>query len=172
MTMLRQAHFETRRLIAGVRPPILDEAGVLAAIGHLIQEAQLQTGPKIEFRRRVAFGRLVPILENAIYRIVQEGLANACGHSKSNRVRVELVQHGDGLCITIRDWGIGFNFSDVEEDHFGLEGIRERARLLGGDVTVESRPGHGTCLTVGLPLVRRGGSTDIVKPSLTGGAQQ
>ena len=83
VTMLRQAHFETRRLISGVRPPILDESGIVAAVAHLVNEQRLQHGLEIEFRSEVSFHRLVPILENAAYRIVQEALANACRHSQS-----------------------------------------------------------------------------------------
>jgi PAS domain S-box-containing protein len=155
MTVLRQGLSEARRLIAGVRPLILDDSGVIAAIGHLMNEERLHKGPKIQFQSDVAFDRLVPILENAIYRIVQEGLTNACRHSKSKRVRVELVQHDDKLRIKIQDWGVGFNLSDVEDDCFGLASIRERARLLGGNTVVESTPGQGTCITVELPLVLR-----------------
>jgi PAS domain S-box-containing protein len=155
ITMLRQAHFETRRLISGVRPPILDESGIVAAVAHLVNEQTLQNGPKIEFRGDVSFRRLVPILENAIYRIVQEGLANACKHSQSDRVRVELVQCDDVLRIRVQDWGVGFDRATVRDDRFGLEGIRERARLLGGRTSVESTPGHGTSITVELPLVLR-----------------
>ena len=105
MTMLQQGHFEARRLIAGVRPPILDESGVVAAIGHLVNEQSRLKGPKIEYRSRVDFDRLAPILENAIYRIAQEGLTNACQHSKSEKVRVSLLQQEDRVRIEIRDWG-------------------------------------------------------------------
>jgi signal transduction histidine kinase len=155
ITMLRQAHFETRRLISGVRPPILDESGIVAAVAHLVNEQRLQNGPQIEFHGEVSFRRLVPILENAIYRIVQEGLANACKHSESKKVRVELVQCEDMLRIKVQDWGVGFDPAAVRDDRFGLEGIRERARLLGGSTTVESTPRHGTSLMVELPLVLR-----------------
>ncbi len=92
-------------------------------------------------------------MENAIYRIVQEGLTNACRHSKSQRVRVELMQRGDLLQIKVQDWGEGFDPARVDADRFGLEGIRQRARLLGGSASVESTPGQGTCLAVELPLV-------------------
>ena len=60
MTMLQQSHFEARRLISGVRPPILDEAGVVAAVAHLVNERRQRHGPKIEFHSRVEFDRLVP----------------------------------------------------------------------------------------------------------------
>jgi PAS domain S-box-containing protein len=154
MTMLRQGHFEARRMISGVRPPILDEEGIVAAVAHLVNE-QRQVGPPITFQSEVAFGRLVPILENAIYRIVQEALANAGKHSRSPRIRLELVQVGDALRIKVQDWGVGFDPESVGEDRFGLSGIRERTRLLGGSVRIETAPGQGTCLTVELPLAPR-----------------
>lgn len=153
MTMLRQSHFEARRLISGVRPPILDEAGVVAAVAHLVNEERRKRGPKIEFANEVEFERVAPILENAIYRIVEEGLNNACRHSHSNWVRVELTQRGDRLQIVIRDRGVGFNPDEIGERHFGVAGIRERARLLGGLATIDSAPGKGTSLAVELPVM-------------------
>ncbi len=155
MTMLRQGHTEARRLISGVRPPILDEEGVIPAITHVVNEERRRRGPKIEFRSDVEFDRLAPILENAIYRIVQEGLTNACRYSKSERVQVSLVQHGDSLQITVQDWGVGFDAGAVDENHFGLSGIRERARLLGGRSTVQTASGKGTCITVEVPVVAK-----------------
>jgi signal transduction histidine kinase len=155
ITMLRQSHSEARRLISGVRPPILDEAGIVAAISHLVNEQKRHTTPKIEFHSKVEFNRLVPILENAIFRIVQESLTNACRHGKSKRIAVELVQHGDQLRIAVRDWGVGFDPQKAEDGRFGLEGIRERTRLLGGTSHIDSRPGEGTTITVELPVVLR-----------------
>ncbi|MCR4411451.1 MAG: PAS domain S-box protein [Thermoguttaceae bacterium] len=153
MSLLRQAHAEARRLISGVRPPILDESGVMAAIAHLVHDPAFETGPKIEFRSRVAFQRLAPVVENIIYRVVQEGLANARRHSKSKRVRLSLSQRKGCLRISIRDWGVGFDVGQVQENRFGLEGIRERARLLGGTCSIQSKPGAGTHLVVELPIV-------------------
>jgi signal transduction histidine kinase len=155
MTMIQQGHFEARRLIAGVRPPILDEAGVVEAVAHLINEKNLERGPQIEFNSKVQFSRLVPILENAIYRISQEGLSNACKHSQSERILVSLLQQKDRIRIEIRDWGIGFDPKNVKEGHYGLIGIRERARLLGGKYRIQSAAGKGTRITVELPLMER-----------------
>lgn len=92
MTMLRQAHAESRRLISGVLPPILDEFGVVAAIAHLASDRNNIKGPAVEYFTSVSFDHLVPIIENAIYRIVQESLANACQHSQSKNVRVSFIQ--------------------------------------------------------------------------------
>ena len=155
ITMLQQGHFEARRLINGVRPPILDEEGIAAAITHLLHEQQLHHRPNIEYRSKVNFDRLAPTLENAIYRIVQEGLANACQHSKSETVRVSLLQQADRLRIEVRDWGIGFDTKAVQGNRYGLEGIRQRARLLGGKCSIRSTAGKGTRIAVELPVVLR-----------------
>ena len=156
LTMLQQGHFETRRLIAGVRPPILDEAGVAEAVSHLIYEVSREKGPKIDFHSRVDFDRLDPTLENSIYRITQEALMNACKHSQSERISVSLLQQReDRLRIEIRDWGVGFDPKAVPKSHFGLEGIQQRARLLGGKCSIRSTPGKGTRITVELPVVPR-----------------
>jgi PAS domain S-box-containing protein len=155
MTMLHQSHFEARRLINGVRPPILDESGVVAAIAHLIHEPRGRKTPKIEFQSKVHFNRLESVEENAIYRIVQEGVTNACNHSKTKKVRVRLLQRGDRMRIEIRDWGTGFNPRMISEKQFGLTGIRERTRLLGGKCRIQSNPGSGTTIVVELPIVEK-----------------
>ncbi len=153
LALLRQGHVEARRLISGVRPPILDESGVVAAVAHLVHDPAFDRGPKVEFRSKVTFGRLDPVLENVIYRIVQEGLSNARNHSRSEKVRVALIERGDHLRIEVRDWGIGFDPTKLPRTHFGLEGIRERARLLRGKCRIKSKPGAGTSIVVDLPLL-------------------
>lgn len=150
--MLRQAHHEARRLISGVRPPILDHSGIVAALAQLVQEQSSSGQPSIELESDVRFVRLAPILENAIYRIAQESLANACKYSQSARVRVRLYQEGQQVHLEVRDWGIGFDPDQVGEDSFGLEGIRERVRLLGGAMSLESHREEGTSIRVALPL--------------------
>ena len=74
-----------------------------------------------------------------VYRIVQEALTNACKHSKSEKVTVSMTQEGQDLRLEVRDWGIGFDPKSVEEGHFGLEGIRQRVRLLGGRLNAVRR---------------------------------
>lgn len=155
LIMLRQSHMEARRLITGVRPPILDEQGVVAAVAHLVNEERSKKGPEISFQAKVEFDRLTPILENAIYRITQEALTNACRHSHAEKIHVELVQCGDHIRIEVRDRGVGFTLEDVGESRFGLAGIKERAKLLGGVVQIDAAPDRGTQLIVELPLVPR-----------------
>jgi len=150
--MLRQALAEARRLISGLRPPILDESGIAAAIAHLVHDVMSQGGPDVEFHSSGQLNRLEPLLENAIFRITQEGLTNAHRHSESDKARIELLREEDCVHIEIRDWGIGFDPDGVEERCFGLAGIRERARVLGGHTAIRSAPGEGTRIVVRLPL--------------------
>jgi PAS domain S-box-containing protein len=150
--LVRQAHFESRRLISEVRPPVIDEIGLETAISHLVHEQRRHGGPKIKFDSDVQFGRLPSILENALYRIVQEALTNACKHSQSEKVTVTLAQEDHEVRLEVRDWGIGFDPAAVENGHFGLEGIRQRVRLLGGRLAIESAPGSGASVQVVVPI--------------------
>jgi PAS domain S-box-containing protein len=154
IALLRDAMAETRRLISGLRPPILDESGVIDAVSYMIAQQQQQPGdPKIEFVHPNEFPRLAQPLESATFRIVQESLTNACRHSGSDKVRVELRLVEKRVYIEVRDWGIGFDPTHVEQGHYGLQGIRERARLLEGSASIESVVGAGTCIAVFLPLL-------------------
>jgi len=155
--LVRLAHSESRRLINEVRPPVIDENGIETAISHLVHEQRRQGGPKIECHSDVQFGRLPSILENAIYRIAQEALTNACKHSKTKKVTVTMAQEDQDVRLEVQDWGIGFDPESVEKGHFGLEGIRQRVRLLGGRLSIESKPGSGTLVRVVVPIVERKG---------------
>jgi len=151
--LVRQSYLEVRRLISEVRPPVIDEIGLETAISHLVHEQRQHGGTEIHFDSSVRIGRLPAMLENALYRIVQEALTNACRHSQSPRVAVTLRQEGQEMRLKIEDWGIGFDPVAVERGHFGLEGIRQRVRLLGGRLSIESTPGAGTVIQVSVPIV-------------------
>jgi PAS domain S-box-containing protein len=153
LRLLRQAMAEARRLISGLRPPVLDESGVVAAVDYLIAEHAQHGGPETEFVHEGNLERLAPPLEIAVFRIVQECLNNARRHSQSQRVRVELRPVDSRLRIEVQDWGIGFDPAAVKGEHFGLQGIHERARLLGGTATIQTAAQQGTHITVELPLV-------------------
>ena len=144
---------EARRLIAGLRPMILDELGVIAAVNHLINETAQREEIEIEFVHHKYVKRLIPPLETTVFRIVQEALTNVCRHSRSKKARVELVVNSDSVHATIEDWGIGFDPDRVEQKRFGLRGMRERAELFGGRAIVDSAPGKGARIKVELPLV-------------------
>jgi len=151
---------ETRRLMRDLRPTILDDFGAIPALDQLIAASQRDDGTIIEWSHDVQFDRLAPPLETALFRIVQEGLANALRHSHSDRVCVRLVQQGDRLRLDVIDWGSGFDQAQVDENRFGLAGIRERAALLGGEAIIDSAPGKGTRITVDLPVVEAAGGEE------------
>lgn len=153
LELVQQGIDEARRLITGLRPPILDESGIVAALEFLACETEERGGVQVEFVHDVQFRRLAAPLESALFRIVQESLTNACRHSQSEKIRVELLQQEDRIRLSVRDWGVGFDPAKVEQGRFGLQGIRERARLLDGQVTIETAPDQGTQIGVELPLV-------------------
>ena len=153
LNLLGESVKEARALITGLRPPVLDESGIIAAIDYLVCENEERGGPQLEFLHHdIQHDRLNPSLEIAIFRIVQETLTNARRHSQSDRVRIELRKQDDHIRVEVQDWGIGFDSAKITENQFGLEGVRERARLLGGRAAIDSAPGEGTRVLVELPV--------------------
>ena len=150
--LLRECMKEARWLIHGLRPPILDQGGVVVAVENLVSQDNGNGKSTVEFIHEITSERLPPSLENTIFRIIQESLTNARRYSQSMKVRIRLVQREDGIRIEVEDWGIGFNPRKVAKGHFGLEGINERARLFGGAAIIRSSPGKGTRIVVELPL--------------------
>lgn len=150
--LLALARDEIRRLISGVRPLVLDEKGIAAAVARMIEEQAIDGRPHIELRARLRGGRLPTLVENAAYRIIQESLHNAVRYSGAERVLVSLRQSDRRLYIIVRDWGTGFNPSQIRSRSFGLEGMRERARVLGGRCRIHSAPGRGTRVIAQFPL--------------------
>jgi two-component system sensor histidine kinase DegS len=165
--LLRKAMIETRRLINGLRPPILDDSDIAAAITSLIAEYRRQEHAEITFLHD-DFGRLATPLERALFRITQECLTNACRYSQSKQIRVTLRKDRGHARLEVQDWGVGFDPSSVTGDHFGLRGINERVRLLGGNVTIHSVPTQGTHIIVELPLIPIASNSATTKTIPTG----
>jgi signal transduction histidine kinase len=149
--LVQKAVDEARRLIGGLRPPILEEMGVVSAISYLIDNLP-HNKITIDFSAKVQSERFEPLLEAAIYRIVQQAINNIQRHSRANRAEIALTQQGIWIHLEIQDSGIGFDPSSVSEDRFGIQGIRERARLMRGRAVIDSAPGKGTRINVDLPV--------------------
>jgi len=151
--LLRKALEDSRRLMNGIRPPVLDESGLIPAIEQLI--AQEDSGScKIEFVHDAEISRFAPSLESVIYRIVQEGLTNARKHSRSETIRIALAESDRRVRLEIQDWGTGFDQSAAAGHRGGLKGFAERVRLAGGELTIETAPGKGTRILVELPVLQ------------------
>jgi len=149
--LLRAAAEESRRLIGGLRPPALDELGIIEAIQSLITDAKLEI-PTVKFTHALPDERLSPTIETVIFRVVQESLNNARRHASARSASVTLDRLPDGVRVRVADDGCGFDLRSVSEDCFGLEGIRQRCRLAGAEPRIESAPGKGTVIEVVLPL--------------------
>ncbi len=151
LRLLREATAEARHLISGLRPPALDELGLIEAIETLVADAELEIHT-IDFESDLPGERLPPDLETTLFRIAQESLTNIRRHAQATRASITLRRRSDGgILLTITDDGRGFDPTAIPPQHFGLEGIRQRAGLLGGIATVTSTPGQGTVVEVILP---------------------
>lgn len=146
---------EVRNLALQLRPSALDDLGLADALDHYIADCCRHYGLHIEF---TAHGldeqRLPPPVETALYRIVQEALTNVARHAQAQLASVLLERRGAEIILIVEDNGQGFDPDAVNKrgQRLGLYGIRERAELLGGKMTIESAPGQGTSLFVTIPL--------------------
>lgn len=152
VSALRRAIADGRRFLSGLGPPILDQEGVVPAIEYLVAEQSRPGELEIEFTRQVSFERLEPLLEGTIYRIVQESLTNIRRHSQARSAHVRLEQHGERLMLSITDSGVGFDAGAQHKQHFGLDGIKKRAAVVGGQAEIISTPGQGTRVEVEIPV--------------------
>ncbi len=150
--LMSEAISEARRMIGDLRPIIIDERGVVDAIKYLIADLERKDELSVEFAHEVTFKRLDPMLEGALFRIVQEALTNVNRHSGAQHASVHLTQQQDQVQLEIQDQGVGFDIEKVPADRFGIRGIRERARLFGGTSEIQSQPGAGTKISVQVPV--------------------
>ncbi len=149
--LVQSAAEESRRLIGGLRPPALDELGLAAAVESIVDDARADI-PDVAFAHDLPPDRLPESTETSVFRIVQEAIANARRHSLARRLRVDLAWIEDRIRIVVEDDGRGFDPAAIPEDRFGLEGIRQRSRLLGGEPRIASAPGTGTTIEVTIPV--------------------
>jgi len=154
MSILRKTVAEGRRLINGIRTPVLDDWGVVAALENLIDEED-RANVTVEFVKDPELGRMAPNVEEALYRITQEAMTNTYKHSNTTRVRIELVRRGDRVRLEVRDWGTGFTPAARSKRVHGLHGMTTRARIAGGHCTILSTPGEGTQVVAELPYLGR-----------------
>jgi signal transduction histidine kinase len=143
-----------RDLIAELRPAALDDLGLGPAIDSLAKRQSAIGGFSADVKIELGTEhRLHRDTETAIYRIVQEALSNVVKHAEAQRVTLRVTEHSERLQVSIEDDGCGFT-PNGSPDGFGLTGMRERAMLAGGELSVKSKDGGPTCVTAVLPLPR------------------
>jgi two-component system, NarL family, sensor histidine kinase DevS len=143
---------DVRSLAVELRPSTLDDFGLVPALERLGATLEERSGVRVAIEAGLHDKRLSPEVETALYRFVQEGLTNVVKHADASDVSVVVASRDGGVSAVVEDDGRGFAPDDVRPDALGLVGMRERLALLGGTLTVESKPGHGTALIAYVPL--------------------
>lgn len=151
---------QVRQLSLDLRPSVLDDLGLGPALrGYAERQAQLGR-LQLDLQIEVAAHRYSPEVETALFRIAQEATTNVLRHAQAGRLRLRLWREADSLWLDIEDDGCGFAAdaapAALTPRHFGLLGMHERARLLGGDVEVRSSPNTGTRVRAWVPVPEPG----------------
>ncbi|NTU79322.1 MAG: PAS domain S-box protein, partial [Chloroflexales bacterium] len=166
---LAAAQHQVARLIVQVRqrsldlrPSMLDDLGLHPALVWYLTRYSEQTGIRLDVELQEIEGRFAPLVELTAYRIVQEALTNVARHAGVAHATVLVWVVNAQLMIEVSDMGQGFDLELVRRAYAsnGLVGMRERAALLGGELTIESAPGAGTRLFAALPLLRPADATE------------
>ena len=141
-----------RKIATGLRPEMLDDMGIIAAVGWQAKEFQKRTG--IRCRVKLPPEAKFDIdVSTTLFRIFQEILTNVARHSRATRVEIELVVGDDRIALDVSDNGVGISEGDMSgKKSLGLLGMHERALLFGGEVRISGTPNHGTRVSVTIPL--------------------
>lgn len=138
---------ETRRALKALRATPLEDLGLPIALSTMAKDITSRANINLNLLVSDSLPLLAPDVEQCVYRIAQEAITNAVEHSAAKKLDIELKRSDGGIELTIADDGTGFDVDKgLKAGHFGLTGMRERAHLIGGELDIISRPGHGTCI--------------------------
>ncbi len=155
LSSLVDAEHQLRAVMARLRPPELVDGDLATAVADLAHDVDSRYGVQVEVSWPAESLPLPVVLATTLYRFVQEALTNAVVHADGIGVRLDVAVHGAELHVAVTDAGPGFDPAAVvstDGRHVGLRLARERARLAGGVIDIESSPGAGTCVRLRLPL--------------------
>jgi signal transduction histidine kinase/streptogramin lyase len=152
---------EARDIARGLRPPLLDEAGLVPALEHHLKSAADRSGVGIDLQAGAGVSEAPRGLNTTVFRIVQEAVSNALRHAQARSIQVTLEARAERLELRITDDGVGFDPDVVAQrvkrgEHLGLLGMTERVLRAGGSIHLDSRPGDGARIEVSLPYARPG----------------
>jgi signal transduction histidine kinase len=157
LALVDQAIEQVRTLALDLRPAILDDLGLVAALRWLVNRQSLRAGVDWAFRASGSDGRLPAAIEICCFRLAQEALTNVIRHAGARHVAIELAFDDDEVQLVVRDDGKGFDVRAARDRaaygaSLGLLSMEERASLAGGTLQIESTPGHGTTIRARFPL--------------------
>jgi len=160
-SIVRRLMVETRRLVRDLRPALLDDLGLVAAIAWYGAERLEAMGIDVKIQSDPTEIRLPQAVGIALFRIAQEAMNNVAKHADASMVAISLQHHDHSAVLTIEDNGHGFDLGTQEASapgRFGLQGIRERVNILGGEFSLRSKPDNGTLIEVRVPIPEEGDS--------------
>ena len=147
---------DIRRIAYELHPSSLDHLGITIALRSYIREFTDREGIPVRFTSRKMPAKIPAEIASTLYRIVQEALRNVAKHAGKTSVSVALTGRPNQLSLSIQDHGIGFDVHSLQDKRgLGLISMRERARLVHGDFSLKTTPGHGAIITVHVPLSSR-----------------
>jgi two-component system, NarL family, sensor histidine kinase UhpB len=152
---VRDSLDEVRRIARELRPEALDDLGLGNALIALCTRVDAQDGPSVRRELQGELPPLPPDVELVVYRIAQEGLTNAWRHSGADSVTVSLTADAETLTLSVADDGEGMP-PQLPHGTAGIAGMRERARLVGGQLSIQSLPGQGTEVRLTIPVRQDG----------------
>ncbi len=145
-----------RRLVAGLRPPNLQQHGLLGALGELCIDTHRRSGLACRMEGDKRTGPIDRDVSLALYRCAQEAMNNVVRHAQATQAYIQLTQVGGAIHLRVVDDGKGFSQHESgRNDAFGLIGMRERAHVLGGSLMINSAPGNGTHIDVRIPAMQQ-----------------
>jgi two-component system sensor histidine kinase UhpB len=148
---VRESLEEVRRIARELRPEALDDLGLVNALIALSTRIGAQGGPRVRRDLQAELPPLSPDVELVIYRVAQESLTNALRHSGARDVTVSLTADAGNVTLAVTDDGKGLP-TELPRDSSGIAGMRERALLVGGMLSLASVPGHGTEVRLAIPI--------------------
>lgn len=153
LIMTRTGLTETRRALHDLRATPLEDLGIALALRTLGESAAARNGIAVDVEVPESLEALSPAEEQCLYRVAQEALENVSRHAAARHVTVRLDNTAEAITLTIADDGQGFDLAAADvEQHLGLRGMRERADMVGGTLTVESAPGQGTTVKLTIAI--------------------
>ena len=153
-TLVKQSIDEARKVIAELRPNVIEDFGLKEGLRRYVAEICESRNWAYEIIADFDEMEIPPAVQAALFRIVQEAMANIRKHARTVRVRVMLQVQDESMYLRVQDWGQGFDPSAFTDDmsHLGLVSMQERAQMLGGSCQIQSKKGEGTTINVIIPL--------------------
>ncbi|MGD0794814.1 MAG: sensor histidine kinase [Dehalococcoidales bacterium] len=147
---------ETRRALKALRASPLDDLGLALALRKMVEDMASRANLTLDMPEIIMVPPLTPDIEQCIYRVAQEAVTNAVKHASAKKLTVKLEFAEGGAALSVIDDGIGFDVEKIDKtSHFGLAGMQERARMVGGELHIISKPGSGTTVILTLKQVKQ-----------------